>query len=68
MFSIYHAFNMRYIDIIKRIPFLKTLGITHIQLPPIQPTRLIDFNSLNLIIKQKKLEDKTILIENEYLK
>ena len=37
--SIYHAFNMKFTDIITKIPELKTKGITHIQPPPIQKCR-----------------------------
>jgi hypothetical protein len=53
--SIYHAFNMKFTDIIAKIPELKAMGFTHIQPSPIQKCREIIGP---VLMKKKKIEQE----------
>lgn len=55
MDTIFHAFNMRYSDIEALVPHLQELGVTHVQFPPIQPTRTLTEWDGTLLRAQVKL-------------
>lgn len=52
--SIYHAFNMKFTEIIAKIPELKAMGFTHIQPSPIQNCR----EKIGPVLMKKKNMDK----------
>lgn len=52
--SIFHAFDMKFTDIITKIPELKTLGFTHIQPSPIQKCR----ETIGPVLMKKKNMEK----------
>jgi len=55
--TIFHAFDIKFIDIIKMIPELKANGITHIQPSPIQKCRMSIGPAL---MKKKNLKEEKI--------
>lgn len=57
MYSIFHAFSMEYRHIGTIAPMLKELGFTHVQFPPIQPTRVITLDNTDFLWKQLHLRD-----------
>lgn len=59
--SIFHAFNIQYSRIAEIAPALKEMGFTHIQFPPIQPTRELTPLDIELLQKQVKQYSKQLM-------
>ena len=67
--SIYHAFNMTYVQIKEIAPHLVDMGFTHIQFPPIQRARVLSGTDLPLLQNQIKARELHLQeFESLYLK